>query len=146
VNSRFPVSVHIVALLASRGELVTSEEIASEVRVNAVVVRRLVGLLQKAGIVKSKLGPGGGVRLSLTPREISLACVLNAVEDQQLLAPLPNPNPDCALASAVESMLETATAVAQDALCQSLRGMTIADVLERMDFQPCDPQHLKSRA
>jgi Rrf2 family protein len=133
VNARFPVSVHIVTLLASRGELLTSEEIAGAVQVNAVVVRRLVGLLQKAGIVQSKLGPGGGIRLALPPESVSLACVLNAVQEENLLPSLPHPNENCPISVAVESTLESARTDAQAALCASLKRTTLADAMHRID-------------
>jgi DNA-binding IscR family transcriptional regulator len=133
VNARFPVSVHILALLASRGGWVTSDEIAVAVQMNAVVVRRLVGLLQKAGIVRSKLGPGGGVRLALPPQSVSLACVLNAVQVENLLPPLPRSNAECVVSNAVESTLEAVRSDAHAALCASLQRRTLADVLERME-------------
>jgi Rrf2 family protein len=132
VNSRFAVSVHILTVLASRtGELLTSEVIARQVNTNPAVVRKLVGALQKAGFVGSKLGPGGGLSLTRSASEVSLACVYLALkeDDTSLLIPEHAMNSNCDLAKGISASLEDSCGKAEKALQAALGQTTIADVL-----------------
>ena len=57
INSRFAVAIHILALVAAGPrEQVTSEFIAGSVNTNPVVIRRISGMLRKAGLIESKVG------------------------------------------------------------------------------------------
>jgi Rrf2 family protein len=132
VNSRFAVSVHILSVLASRtGELLTSEVIAKQVNTNPAVVRKLVGALQKAGLVCSKLGPGGGLSLAAQASAISLACVYLALkeDDTNLLIPEHAMNSNCDFAKSVLNSLEDSCSKAEQALQATLGQTTIADIL-----------------
>ena len=62
MNSQLTIAVHILAVLANReGQgAVTSEEIAEGFGTNPVVIRRVMSLLKKAELVKSRPGTGGG--------------------------------------------------------------------------------------
>lgn len=132
MNSRFAVSVHILTVLASRtGQLLTSEMIAGQVNTNSAVVRKLVGALQKAGFVGSKLGPGGGLNLAINPSAISLACVYMALkeEDTHLLIPEHAMSSNCDFAKSILASLEGSCNKAEQALQATLGQTTIADVL-----------------
>ncbi len=132
MNSRFAVSVHILSVLASRTDkLLTSEVIAGQVNTNPAVVRKLVGALQKAGLVSSKLGPGGGLSLAAKASSISLACVYTALkeEDTNLLIPEHAMNSNCDFAKGVLTSLEDSCGKAEKALQAALGQTTIADIL-----------------
>ncbi len=132
MNSRFAVSVHILTVLASRtGQLLTSEVIAEHVNTNPAVVRKLVGALIKAGLVCSKLGPGGGLSLALEPSGISLACVYTALkdDDSSLLLPEHTKSPNCEFAYGVLASLEDSCGKAEQALQTVLGQTTIAGIL-----------------
>ena len=80
-NSRFAIAVHTAAMLAfHEGEPVTSEQVACSVRTNPVVIRRILQLLTKAGIVRSQLGKGGGSKLVRSPAKSTLWDLYRAVE------------------------------------------------------------------
>src|SRR6185436_14305093 len=80
-NSRFAVSVHMLAYLAYRqGAAVPSAEIASSVDTNPVVIRRLLSALVKARLVNAQKGAAGGFSLASTPANISLLDIYRAVE------------------------------------------------------------------
>jgi Rrf2 family protein len=141
VNSRFAVSVHILTVLASRtGQLLTSEVIAEHVNTNPAVVRKLVGALQKACLVCSKLGPGGGLSLAAQASSISLACVYLALkeDDSNLLIPEHAKSPHCDFAKGVLASLEGSCSKAEQALQATLGQTTIADILA--DAQAGIPQ------
>jgi len=80
-NSRFAVSVHIIAYLAHRQcAAVPSGEIAASVDTNPVVIRRLRSALVQARIVTAQKGATGGFALALPPARISLRGIYRAVE------------------------------------------------------------------
>ena len=59
MSSKTSVAIHILTMLALKGEcVVTSELIAESVNTNPVVIRRLMGLLREAGLVDSRPGAG----------------------------------------------------------------------------------------
>jgi DNA-binding IscR family transcriptional regulator len=82
MNSRFAVATHILTLLEqSRGEPVTSEYIAGSVNTNPSLVRRLLGVLAKAGLTTSQMGTGGGALLARPASRITLGAVLERRRD-----------------------------------------------------------------
>ncbi len=129
-NSRFAVSLHILAYLAFRGvAAVPSAEIASSVSTNPVVIRRLLSALVKAGLVRTQKGAAGGFSLATAPREISLLEVYRAVE------PEPNhglshfaPNQKCPVGAKIQEVLTGVFAKAQAAMEAELDRVTLADL------------------
>jgi Rrf2 family protein len=80
-NTRFATAVHVLVLLASKPDsLKTSSAMAEELQTNAVVIRRILSLLQQADLISSQKGPAGGSRLTHSAKDISLADVYKAVE------------------------------------------------------------------
>src|SRR5689334_16073179 len=131
MKSRFAVAVHILTLLEQQqGEPVTSEYIAGSVNTNPSLVRRLVGMLTKAGLTNSQLGTGGGTLLARPAGKISLLDVYRAVDESELFAMhRERPNPACPIGRNIQAALETHFATASKALEDELRQVSIADVL-----------------
>lgn len=129
-NSRFAVSVHILAYLAYRKEgPVSSAEIAASVDTNPVVIRRLLSALVKARLVTAQKGAGGGFGLSCRPADISLGSVYQAVE------PRPDhglnrfaPNHRCPVGARIEGILEQIFIKAHAGMEAELARVSIADV------------------
>ncbi len=79
---KFPVAVHVcMALAVYPQKLVSSEQLASSVDTNAVVIRRILKRLKEAGLVRSQGGSHGGSTLTRTPEEITLLDIYQAVEE-----------------------------------------------------------------
>lgn len=131
MNTRFAVAVHILTLLEQqRGEPVTSEYIAGSVNTNPSLVRRLVGMLTKAGLTTSQLGSGGGTLLARPASKITLLDVYRGVDESELFAMhRERPNMACPIGRNIQAALETHFATASKALEDELRRVTIADVL-----------------
>jgi Rrf2 family protein len=80
-NTRFATGVHtLVILAADQAVLQTSEEIAKKLNTNPVVIRRVLSLLQQAGLIESQKGPSGGSRLAKPAKAIQLGEVYRALE------------------------------------------------------------------
>jgi Rrf2 family protein len=136
-SSRFTVGIHILTLLAhgaSGEEALTSEYIAGSVNTNPVVIRRLLAMLRKAKLVRSKGGPGGGWQLVVPPGRITLRDVYRAVESDPLF-PLHagTPNPRCPVGRTIQSAVSSRYEEAQLALEKDLARSTIGDLLQEVN-------------
>ena len=130
-NLRFSVALHILTLLATNGTgLLTSEEIASSVDTNPVVIRRVMASLRQSGLVESRPGVNGGWRLTKTPASITLCKVFESVREEELLSMHAHPNPHCPIGGHIRESLQGVFSEAEKALHGSLSNQTIADVLE----------------
>ena len=82
-NTRYSTSLHILtAVAAAKGEPVTSTELARQLDTNPVVIRRIVGMLGKAGIVEASRGSGGGIRLAVSPDQVTLGQVADVIDEE----------------------------------------------------------------
>src|SRR5262245_54538293 len=127
LNCRFVVAVHALALLAHRGGVMTSDEIATSVNTHPVVVRRVLGRLARVRLVITQKGPRGGVRLGRSAADIELGEVYSAVEPGPLFAaPARRPNAQCPVGSGLASALDPALLAAEEAVQSSLARTTVA--------------------
>lgn len=129
-NSRYAVSVHILAYLTYRqGTPVPSAEIASSVDTNPVVIRRLLGSLLKARLVTAQKGAAGGFALAKSPEKISLRDIYRAVDpDPDCGLRNFTPNHACPVGAKISAILASAFAKAQSAMEAELARTSIADV------------------
>ena len=130
-SSRFAIAVHVLTLMAERGDVpLKSEFVACSVNTNPVVIRRIVCSLQRARIVTSQTGAAGGTRLARTPREITLLEVYRAVEGGRLLSlHRQRPDPHCLVGMNIESVLGVILREAEEAFEQVLEKITVEKVL-----------------
>ncbi len=85
-NLRFSTAIEALALMATEPEKFhTSQALASALATNSVVVRRLLSLLNRAGLVSSVKGPSGGTRLAKSPKQITLRDIYRALDVGELL-------------------------------------------------------------
>ncbi len=136
-SSRFAVAVHILTLLAREGDsFVSSESIAHSVNTNAVIIRRILGRLRKAGLVRVQEGSSGGSTLARDAQQISLLDVHRAVEDADLFALHPNrPNQNCTVGRGIIGALETVMDDAQARMERAFAEVSIADMLATVGAQ-----------
>lgn len=129
-NSRFAVSVHILAYLAyQKDRAVPSAEIASSVDTNPVVIRRLLSALVKARLVTATKGATGGFALASAAENISLLDIYRAVE------PRPNhglrsfaPNHRCPVGARIEHILQGVFFKAQAGMEAELARVPLAEI------------------
>jgi Rrf2 family protein len=126
-------SVHILSFMIlwqqRRPEPATSDRIAQSVNTNPVVIRRLLGLLRKGGLVKSQRGVNAGWRLAKRPTAITLLDVYRAVEDAPLFALHASPpNRQCPIGRGVQPALKKVYGALETQLSQRLLRTTLAQV------------------
>ena len=135
-STRFPVAVHILAFLSAYpGEYVSSEAIAKSVATNPVAVRKILGMLVKAGLVSSLAGSKGGAKLEVAPNKLSLLDIYQAVEQREIFQ-MHEPHPHCPLAKGVTTDLQPVFDQAQTAMERQLAAQSLQDVSQKavLDF------------
>ncbi|WP_030913213.1 Rrf2 family transcriptional regulator [Streptosporangium amethystogenes] len=133
-NSRLTIAVHAltwIALAQRRGqEWLTSEQVAASVNTNAVIIRRSLGDLRRAGLVEVRHGAGAGWSMARAPEDITLLQVYDAVEREPLFAMHhTEPNLECPIGRGIRPVLGTVYERADQGLRRELGRTSIADVL-----------------
>ena len=132
VNCRFTVAIHVLCLLAAQHpKPLTSEFIAGSVNTNPVVIRRILAVLRRAGLVKSQSGVSGGWELLAKPGEITLGGLYQIVRPGTVFAMhSQQPNVLCPVGRNIQRGLGSHYQKAQAAMEAQLDRTTIADVLK----------------
>jgi Rrf2 family protein len=135
-SSRFPVAVHALSILArnaGRGP-VCSSMVASSVNTNPVVIRRMMGELERASLVTSCPGRSGGFMLGRKASEITLKDIYSAVEQGGIFkVHKPDPQSKCPIAAMIGRIIAKPLADAEVALERSLSSTTLDDVAAKLD-------------
>ena len=131
-NTRFAVAVHSAGMIAFGDRMVvTSDRIAQSVGTNPVVVRRVCGMLVKAGLVTMRKGQNGGALLTRSPEQISLGDIYRAVElGPALQVPGNRENCTCPVGRIVGGVLRKFFCRAEDGMLKELDGMKLAEVIQ----------------
>ncbi len=132
-NTRFAVGVHLLTSLAYMGGTMTSEELAGSVVTNAVVLRRILARLEKAGLVTGHPGRKGGFALARPVSAITLLDVHRAVGGNGLFAVHANREAKhCPVSACIKGVLTDVFAKAEGAAEGELRRVRLADVVARV--------------
>ncbi|GIE81877.1 Rrf2 family transcriptional regulator [Actinoplanes philippinensis] len=136
-NSRVTIAAHALAwleLARQRGRpWLTSDEVAASVKTNPVILRRSLGDLHKAGLVRSRRGAGAGFSLARPAEEITMLDVWNAVSPEPLLAlHRTEPNQECPVGAGIKPALTDTYDEATEAFRAALARRTIAGILEKI--------------
>jgi DNA-binding IscR family transcriptional regulator len=133
ISSRFAVGIHILTLIDFNQEgTSTSEFIASSVNTNPAVIRKLMGMLKKAGLIE--VHPGiAGAKLAKKSSDITLFDVykaVNVVQENELFSVHDKPNPNCPVGKNIQETIEPLFTAAQLAMEKVLGSVTLEDVLK----------------
>ena len=130
-NSRLASAVHIMSFVAHAGdEGTTSEAIAKSLKTNPVVVRKILKLLEREGLVALRQGRHGGVTLGRPPSRITLGQIYKAVEGENgVFAERRQVNGRCVVACAMRRSLGPIFNTANDAVEQALSKTSLADLV-----------------
>lgn len=127
MNSQLAIALHIMGFLASRaGEPLTSEVIAATYGTSPVVVRRVLAKLQRAGLVETRRGVGGGSVLSRKPSRINLREVYEAVADSPEILRRHPGSCSGSIAPVLAGYVNELYEVAEQALLGTLEAVTVA--------------------
>jgi len=129
-NTRFAVAVHVLTYLAGVEErAVSSDELSASTNVNPVYVRRVLGPLRDAGLVRSRPGPHGGWELTIDARNLPLSRVWQLMQDGHAVLGLHGPDPACAVGRRVQAALVALDSRVAGAVTAELEQVTLHDLL-----------------
>jgi len=128
-NSRLSLALHTLGHMAGEPDRIqTSAEIADHAGTNAVVVRRVLGRLRKAGLLISEKGHAGGWRLARAPSAITLADVYLALDERLVAATEDIDASRCSVEHALHDRVSNIMADVEKNLVGQLSETTISDV------------------
>ncbi|WNS45851.1 Rrf2 family transcriptional regulator [Paenibacillus sp. MMS20-IR301] len=135
ISTRFAVAIHILTLIDSKQDgKSTSEWIAGSVNTNPVVIRRLTGMLHKAGLVDVRPGVAGA-KLTRSAADITLLQIykaVNAARDDSLFAVHEHPNPECPVGQNIAGAIVPVFSLAQKAMENVLQEVTLDQIIHQM--------------
>ncbi len=128
-STKLSVSIHILSVIAlMKQHAITSEDIASSININPVLVRRLMSRLKKAKLIdtSTKLGVTG---LARKEEDITLLDIFLAVEENPYLFNIHgNTNHECPVGAKIESTLKRLYDNIQNATEAEMSAITLAEI------------------
>lgn len=113
----------------------TSEILAKSVGTNPVVIRQMMSVLRRAGLIDTRNGIPG-VSLSKKEEDITLLDIYKAVQenaDASLFDFHANPNPDCFVGGNIKEAMEKPLTDAQRAMERTLAEYSLEDIIDYID-------------
>lgn len=136
MNGDFALAVHALVYLNHRAATLSSEALAENVCTNPARVRKVMGLLKRAGLVGTKEGAEGGYSFELDAEAVSLRRVAEAVGASFVSAAWRpgHLDADCMISSGMAGVLDGIYSDL-DSLCKRrLEALTIASI-DRQIFE-----------
>jgi DNA-binding IscR family transcriptional regulator len=133
ISARFSIAVHILTLIAASAQECTGDYIARSVNTNPAIIRRMMGMLKRAGLIDVRAGVGGST-LKRSADDITLLDVyraVNAAEENRLFRIHDAPNQLCLVGRSIEAVLQAELSEAQSAMEQRLAQTTISQLTAR---------------
>ncbi|MES2457587.1 MAG: Rrf2 family transcriptional regulator [Bacteroidota bacterium] len=130
-NVQFATAIHILTLLATTEEHLSSAYIAGSININPAMVRKSLSVLSSHGLVETREGKGGGASLAKPADQILLSAVYAVINTAPLLGKTNQPNPDCLVGRQINSHLLDLYREADQALINKLGTITLANFCNR---------------
>jgi Rrf2 family protein len=137
-SSKFVVALHILTGLAGKreyfceGTVTSSKMLAGSVNTNPVVIRRILSMLNSAGLIISKAGPTGGAMLSKNSDEITLDQVYRAVNENDKLfhTHYSSPNTECPIGANIQTTLKNILSKTENLVEDYFATITLKEVMD----------------
>lgn len=128
----------VLCLAGKSPENVCSEELVEAIAAPGAHVKKIVTKLRRAGIVDTRPGPGGGIRLAKPPGEVSVYDVVCCVEGELCINGCLGPDGACSRGGIPTCGVHQYLQALQSELVRSMKEMTF-DRLLRMNGR-CAPR------
>ncbi|MBH5320532.1 Rrf2 family transcriptional regulator [Paenibacillus sp. GSMTC-2017] len=135
MNSEFTIAVHSLVYLAYLPEkMASSDMIADNVGTHSARVRKVMSGLRRSSFVETREGSGGGYRLTIDPKAVTLADIYRVMAQGSLIPSWCSGNPgmDCLVGSNMNQVMTGIFCTAEKKLEEHLSGITIQDVLKQI--------------
>lgn len=129
-NSRLSLALHTLSHMAGDPDRVrTSADIAEHAGTNPVVVRRVLGRLREAGLLRSEKGHAGGWRLAKPAKTITLADVYLALDERLVSGGDQDAETTyCSVETDLQTRVADVLEEIEESLVKRLRETSITDV------------------
>ena len=133
-STRFEIAIHLLTVMAIKGAIpIGSEDAARRANTNAAVVRKIVGMLNRAGFTTSQAGAKGGSMLAKPADQITLLDVYRAVGLRDtFLTGAYAPDQACPVGAGLGPILQDLKSRTDDAVGRELSSVTIAAIAARL--------------
>lgn len=130
MNSDFTLAIHSLSLLALQPDrMSTSDAIAESAGVHPVRIRKVLSLLKKHGIIKTKEGSGGGFIFAIDLDKVNLWDLYLITSEGALQPKCPQSNNQCIVGANMKSVLFSIFLGAERHFGEYLKNYTIKEVV-----------------
>lgn len=130
LNISTDYAIRIVLYLAIKGDAANSTEISAQMGIPQTVIATLASPLQKAGILATQRGAGGGFSLCRKPEDISLHEIVNLMEGTTRINRCLEPDGYCSRNGAPNCPVHQFYTRIQAYLDTAFQNKTIASLME----------------
>lgn len=128
-NSRLALALHTLGHMAEEpSAIMSSKDIAAHAKTNPVVVRRVLGKLRDAGLLRSEKGHFGGWQLAKAPARITLAHVYAALEERLVSSDTELERIGCSLEHTLHQRVSDVLLRTEKQLLNELSAITLSDL------------------
>lgn len=126
--------MHIMTLLCTADDYLSSDYMAGSINVNPVLVRKELSNLIKHQLITSREGKNGGYTLGKSASDISLASIYRAVKQGNVLGQAKNqPNPACPIGKQINDHLKNLDNEIEQAMLNKLGTTNLAEFCNKFD-------------
>ena len=132
VDLRFANSLPIMLALAyakDSGELMSSAQLATGLKVNPALIRKLLIPLAQAGLINTFKGKTGGAEIAKPPKQINLRQIYETAVDSELVNGPEKFNHSCPIGSCMGKVFTQITSGMETASLKYLEGVTLDKLL-----------------
>jgi Rrf2 family protein len=131
MNSDYTLAIHSLVLLALQPDrMSTSEAIAESAGVHPVRIRKVLSLLKKNGVIKSKEGNGGGFIFAKELSEVNLWDIYKITSDGSLQPKCPDSNEQCIVGANMQRVMFSIFFGAEKHMGEYLKTYSIKEVID----------------
>ena len=134
MSSDFMIAIHALAYLQVHERQVSSEELAQNMCVNPVRVRKVMAALNKSEIITTRKGIEGGYSFSLPDEKITLAMIYDALHIQMFSTSWRSgdENMNCMISSGMAELMDGVYTDMEKNCRSYLTTVTLHDVVNRL--------------
>jgi len=136
ISTKFTIAIHILAATEyfKGKQKITSKFLAGSIGSNPVIIRNIMLMLQDAGIIEVKRGPGG-ITINRPLSEITYLDIYKAVEtnsEEELFRFHENPSPKCPVGRNIHNALNSSLKKIQFDFEMELASHTVQEVYDNI--------------
>lgn len=128
-DSRLSRSLHVLLHMMRKETPFTSEQIATMLNTNSVVVRRTLSGLRETGLLHSEKGHGGGWTLAKPAEQITLLDIYQSLGSPRIFTiGFDNVSPNCAVEASVNEALGQSLKKIENILLEDFANISLKDL------------------